>query len=145
MIHTIAGDGGALVLATANGLQGIPAELLARFRFGPVWFFDLPTAEEQTGIWRIWRAKFGIDDSDVLPDCAGWVGREIASCCELASRLRLTLCQASRYIVPVCRSSADVIEARRTGASGRYLSASTPGVYRYEKNSAPVRGRKVEV
>jgi SpoVK/Ycf46/Vps4 family AAA+-type ATPase len=143
-VRAIAGDGGALVLATANRVDCLSAELLARFRIGTL-FFDLPTAEEQAGIWRIWREKYGISDSDKLPDCAGWVGREIASCCDLADRLGVPLREAAAYVVPVCRSSADVIEARRTGASGRYLSASVPGVYRYEKNALPSRtGRKVE-
>ena len=146
IVHAVAGDGGALVLATANNLQGLPAELLARFRLGTL-FFDLPTAEEQRGIWDIWRKRFAIPAEDTEPDCTGWVGREITSCCDLADRLGVTLREAASYIVPVCRSSADVIEARRSGASGRYLSASTAGVYRYDKNAAPVRagGRKLEL
>lgn len=142
IIKAVAGQGGALVLATCNSMDNMPAEFLARFRFGTM-FFDLPTQEEQATIWNLWRKRYGIPEEYKLPDCDGWVGREIATCCDLADRLSCTLEDASKYVVPVCKSSAEVIESRRKRASGKYLSASYPGVYKYEQR-APV-GRKMEV
>jgi hypothetical protein len=143
VVKAVGGQGGALVLATANALENLPAELLARFRLGTL-FFDLPTSEEQAGIWKVWRERFAISPDDALPDCAGWVGREIASCCDMADRLSCTIKEAAQYVVPVCKSSPDVIERRRVGASGRYLSASSPGIYRFEKSAAAV-GHRVQV
>ena len=128
VVRAIGGFGGALVLATCNGMQGLPAEFIARFRLGTL-FFDLPTKAEQETIWKIWRAKYGISELDEEPDCAGWVGREIAACCDMADRLSTSLEEAAQFIVPIGRSSANVIKARREDASGRYLSASKPGIY----------------
>jgi hypothetical protein len=54
----------------------------------------------------------------------------------------MTLAQASRYIVAVSRSAAEQIKASRQMASGKFISASMPGVYRYEEQSAAV-GRRV--
>jgi tRNA pseudouridine-54 N-methylase len=56
--------------------------------------------------------------------------------------LGITLAQASRYIVPVSRSAAEQIKALRQMASGKFISASTPGIYRYEEQSAAV-GRRI--
>ena len=64
-----------------------------------------------------------------LPDDEGWTGAEIKECCRKAWRLNLSLKESATYIVPVSRSAADQIEALRRQASGRFLSASTPGVY----------------
>jgi predicted component of type VI protein secretion system len=41
----------------------------------------------------------------------------------------IPLTEAATYIVPVVRSSGERIRALREGASGRYVSASKPGVY----------------
>jgi len=40
--------------------------------------------------------------------------------------------QAGSYIVPVSRSAADQIRTLREQASGKFISASDPGVYEYE-------------
>jgi len=53
--------------------------------------------------------------------------------------LGITLMQAARYIVPVSRSAAEQIKALRQMASGKFISASTPGVYQYQENPAPRR------
>jgi hypothetical protein len=53
----------------------------------------------------------------------------------LAWRLRSSLREASEYIVPVARSAAQQIEALRMQASGRFISASSPGIYRYERTA----------
>ncbi len=50
--------------------------------------------------------------------------------------------QAARYIVPVSRSAAEQIKALRQMASGKFISASMPGVYRYEEETTAA-GRRV--
>jgi hypothetical protein len=55
--------------------------------------------------------------------------------------LGITLTQAARYIVPVSRSAAEQIKALRQMASGKFISASTPGVYQYQENPPAPRRR----
>jgi hypothetical protein len=54
---------------------------------------------------------------------------------------RMLVLQASRYIVPVSRSATEQIKALRQMASGKFISASTPGVYQYEENTPAPRRR----
>ncbi|PYV14089.1 MAG: hypothetical protein DMG21_19230 [Acidobacteria bacterium] len=54
----------------------------------------------------------------------------------------MTLSEASRYIVPVSRSAAEQIKTLRQMASGKFISASTAGLYRFEEEVV-VQGRRV--
>jgi SpoVK/Ycf46/Vps4 family AAA+-type ATPase len=132
-------QGRMLFVATCNSIASLPPELRRRFTLG-TFFFDLPTADERETIWRIYLKKYGV--SGELPTDEGWTGAEIKECCRKAHRLGITLAQASRYIVPVARSAAEQIKALRQMASGKFISASVPGVYRYEEETA-VAGRRV--
>jgi hypothetical protein len=69
-------------------------------------------------------------------------GAEIKECCRKAWRLNLTLAESAKYIVPVSKSSAETIKALRLQASGKFLSATDAGVYRYEEQ-AVATGRKI--
>jgi len=128
-----------LFIATSNSIASLPPELRRRFTLG-TFFFDLPTAEERETIWGIYLKKY--DVSGDLPDDEGWTGAEIKECARKAHRLRMTLAEASRYIVPVSRSAAEQVKALRQMASGTFISAATPGLYRYEEEMA-ARGRRV--
>ena len=99
-------------------------------------FFDLPSAEERNAIWNIYLTKWNL--AGELPDDEGWTGAEIRECGRKAWRLKLSLKESAGYIVPVSRSAADQIEALRRQASGRFLSASQPGVFTVESLQAPV-------
>jgi len=132
-------QGRMLFIATCNSIASLPPELRRRFTLG-TFFFDLPTAEERATIWKIYLKKYGV--SGELPNDEGWTGAEIKECCRKAFRLGISLTQASRYIVPVSRSAAEQIKALRQMASGKFISASTPGIYRYEEQTAAV-GRRV--
>ncbi len=94
---------------------------------GGTFFFDLPTKEERSAIWKIYIAKYGV--SGARPEDEGWTGAEIKECCRKAYRLRISLQEPAQYIVPVSRSAAEQIKALRQQASGKFLSASQPGVY----------------
>lgn len=121
-------NGRALWIATSNGLDEIKPELLARFRLGTV-FFDLPDAEERGTIWAVHRAKYGIADNDATPDSAGWVGREIEACCEIAYRTNKPLSAAAKRIVPGSKSNPAGIERLQERANNKWLAAAKPGVY----------------
>src|SRR5213596_1956358 len=114
-------QGRMLFIATCNSIASLPPELRRRFTLG-TFFFDLPTAEERETIWRIYLNKYGV--SGELPDDDGWTGAEIKECCRKAYRLRMSLVEAVRYIVPVSRSAGEQIKALRQMASGKFLSAS---------------------
>lgn len=122
-------QGRSVWIATCNSITSLPPELRRRFTLG-TFFFDLPCAEERAAIWKIYREKWGL--SGEQPDDDGWTGAEIKECCRKAWRLDLSLKESAAYIVPVSRSAADQIESLRRQASGRFLSASRPGVFAME-------------
>ena len=111
-----------------------------RFTLG-TFLFDLPSAEEGEAIWNIYLRKYEV--SGDLPDDEGWTGAEIKECCRKAYRLKLSPIDSARYIVPVSRSAADQIQALRKQASGRFLSASKPGVYEYEERPSSFSGKRL--
>ncbi len=126
-----------LFIATCNSITSLSTELRRRFTLG-TFFFDLPTAEEREAIWRIYLNKYSV--SGELPNDQGWTGAEIKECCRKAYRLKIRLIDAAQYIVPVSRSAAEPIKALRQMASGKFISASKPGVYRFEEETlAPAR------
>jgi SpoVK/Ycf46/Vps4 family AAA+-type ATPase len=134
-------QGRALFIATCNSIGVLPPELRRRFSLG-TFFFDLPSSAERGAIWELYMAKYGVQ-GHALPNDEGWTGAEIKECCKKASRLRLTLEQAAEYIVPVSKSAADQIRQLREQASGKFISASAPGVYRYEDSAPAGAGRSV--
>ena len=134
-------QGRSLWIATCNGITTLPPELRRRFTLG-TYFFDLPTAEEREQIWKIYLAKYGV--SGDLPDDDGWTGAEIKECCRKAYRLHMPLLEAAQYTVPVARSAAEQIKSLRQSATGKFLSASAPGIYRWEENAiTPLTGRRL--
>jgi hypothetical protein len=127
-------QGRALFIATCNKIANLPPELRRRFTFG-TFFFDLPSAAERAGIWKLYQEKFAVTGD--VPEDEGWTGAEIRQCCVIARRLRITLRKAATYIVPVAKSAAADIERLRTEASGKFVSASYEGVYRADAPAAP--------
>lgn len=139
-------NGRSVWIATCNSISDLPPELRRRFTLG-TFFFDIPTAEERRDIWQIQARRFDHDpDAEQLPDDRGWTGAEIRQCCDIAYRLEITLEEAAHFVVPVSKSAADRLEQLRKMADGRFLSASSPGIYSRESANepAPKRGRKVD-
>lgn len=130
-VVTAVSGGAALFIATCNSIGVLPPELRRRFTFG-TFFFDLPDATERAAIWNLYLSKFklGTLDTVTLPDDEGWTGAEIRQCASLAWRLKCDLTEAATFIVPVAKSAADMITKLRSQASGKYISAAHPGVYR---------------
>jgi hypothetical protein len=119
-------QGRSLWIATCNSITSLPPELRRRFTLG-TFFFDLPTADERDAIWSIYEERWNV--SGERPDDDGWTGAEIKECCRKAWRLKLSLRDSASYIVPVSRSAADQIDSLRRQASGRFLSASSSGLF----------------
>src|SRR5436309_409804 len=132
-------QGRSLWIATCNSITSLPPELRRRFTLG-TFFFDLPWGEERKAIWEIYVKRSDLTGD--RPDDEGWTGAEIKECCRKAWRLKLSLRESAEYIVPVSRSAADQIEALRRQASGRFLSASQPGVFTSERQTVVGAGRR---
>ena len=133
------------VFATCNKLESLSPELRSRFKLG-TFFYDLPTETERASVWTIYLQKFFPEGDHVnfqLPDATGWTPREIEECCYKAWRFNIPLLDAAKCVIPVSRSSAESIRALRLQASGKFLSASDSGIYRFEETaSVQATGRK---
>jgi len=129
-------SGKILCIATCNSIAALSPELRRRFTFG-TFFFDLPTAEERGAIWELFTKKYGIKGDVIIPVDNGWTGAEIQQCCNIAYRLKIGLREAATYIVPVATSAAEAINKLRSEASGRFISASQPGIYTYSVTMGP--------
>ena len=76
-------------------------------------------------------------------ECDGWTGFEINKCCELAWTLQCTVKEAAAYIVPVCLADSEGVDMLQGMATGRFLSASTPGPYRRPNKKAAKGARRI--
>lgn len=136
-------QGRALFIATCNSITSLPPELRRRFTLG-TFFFDLPSAAERESIWQIYEKRYGV--SGDRPDDEGWTGAEIKECCRKAGRLKMPLRQAAQYTVPISKSAAEQVKSLRQQASGKFISASNAGLYRFEETtitSAPGASRRI--
>jgi len=124
-------DDNALFIGTCNSLASLPPALRRRFKRG-MFFFDLPTRAERNAIWSLYQKKFQLADPQPRPRDTDWTGAEIRNCCETAVDLNCSLVEAAAFVVPSAVSAAEDISSLRRESSGRYISASTPGVYRYD-------------
>lgn len=133
-------------IATSNNLSVIPAELRRRYTDG-IWYFDLPTQEEVRAIWEIQIKANHLEKKQckTIPNDKGWTGAEIRNCCAIAYDRFLTLEDAARYINPVSVSSADLIRQLRKSASGKFMSASYAGTYRYENKEKETDERDISI
>jgi hypothetical protein len=135
-------QGKALFIFTCNKIGNLPPEFRRRCTLG-TFFVDLPDADDQPAIWRLWVTKYGLDTAQQLPACDGWTGAEIRACCDVAFRTGLNLTEASKFIVPVIKAAPDQVKALREMANGRFISASKPGVYEWPPKQTTTR--KMEI
>jgi len=135
-------DGQIILIATANSLRGLPAELLSRFEKGGIFFFDTPDESERTDILGLKIKKYALTPDQTagfeVRKTEGWTGREIESLCDKADRLGITLVEAAQYVVPLTVSQKASIDELRESANDRYLSASKPGRYTFTKTTTVI-------
>ena len=150
-IYALAGDGGALIVATTNQFGSLPTALRDRLAKLGVWFYDLPTAAERGAIAKLQAKHYGLKAKDAaafFEPLEGWSGRNIRNCCELAHALACDFAEASKYVIPQAQQEPAGLERLRKMAEGRFLSASTPGVYKASRSKdtiTPESGRKVSL
>jgi len=129
-------NGRSLWIATCNSIGALPPELRRRFHAG-TFFFDLPSPDERAAIWKIYT-----DTVRCVGGSAGrrWMDRRgNQGMLPQGVPLELTLKESAEYIVPVSRSAADQVKALRQQASGKFISASYPGVYQFQEMAVVAR------
>ena len=129
------------VVATANDVTQLPAELLRKGRFDELFFVDLPNHEEREAIWRIQMRKFGrtpdkYDVATLAKATEGLTGSEIEQLFidalhEAFSRRDepsdLSIAVVLSELVPLSKLMSEQIEALRKWAKGRARLATKPG------------------
>jgi hypothetical protein len=130
------------VVATANDISQLPAELLRKGRLDEIFFVDLPSAAERAEIFRIHLAKRGrlvgeLAADATLNDLAAastdFSGAEIEEAINSAlydafdtggDLSREQLLAALAQTVPLARTMEEPIDRLRTWAAGRARNAS---------------------
>jgi ATP-dependent 26S proteasome regulatory subunit len=134
------------VIATANDIERLPAELLRKGRFDEIFFVDLPTRAERASIWRVHLAKglrhkpvageLALNDQVLRELCdftVGYSGAEIeqaviAGLFDAFSErrpLRLDdLIRATVNMVPLSITQAERVTAIRGWAETRAVAAT---------------------
>jgi hypothetical protein len=130
-------------VGTSNDISKLPPEFARAERFDGVFFLDLPNVQEKDLIWALYRKQFQIPQGQNRPDDTSWTGAEIKSCCRLAALLDVSLTQAAQHVVPVAVTAAEQVDKLRSWASGRCLSASSPGIYQRDGASPARPSRRV--
>ena len=132
------------VVATSNDASKLPPEFSRAERFDGVFFLDLPNRDERRAIWNLYLEAFDLDRDQKLPTDESWTGAEIRSCCRLAALLDVPVTQAARNIVPVAVTAGEQVDKLRSWASGRCLSASSPGIYSKDGGPPPRAARRLQ-
>ncbi|MEU0553215.1 AAA family ATPase [Dactylosporangium sp. NPDC006015] len=134
------------VIATANDIERLPAELLRKGRFDEIFFVDLPTRTERASIWRVHLGKrlrhkavageLTVDERVVAELCdfsAGYSGAEIEQAVvsglfdAFAERRPLRqddLIRATVNMVPLTVTQAERVAAIRAWAETRAVAAT---------------------
>ncbi len=135
------------VIATANDISSLPAELLRKGRFDEIFFVDLPTKKEREQIFELHLKKRLTDDSiskdlnidnDLLNDLSlhteGFVGAEIEQAVisalyeaffENRGLLKKDLIKCIEETVPLSTTQKEQITALRNWASTRAVLATS--------------------
>jgi SpoVK/Ycf46/Vps4 family AAA+-type ATPase len=129
-------QGKALYIATCNKISGLSPELKRRFTLG-TFFFDLPTLEERTAIWKHYVKKYDLKVKGIREgvEDEGWTGADIENCCKRAWMFNCSLGDAAKYATPICKTNPQGIEALRHVADNAFISANYEGLYQHGKQT----------
>lgn len=128
------------IVATANDVSQLPAEMLRRGRFDDLWFVDLPYATEREEIWKIQILKYerepnAFDVVQLARATEGYTGSEIETVFvdalhEAFSSGReptdLTIAKVLTGFVPLSKTMAEQVTGLRKWAKGRARPATSP-------------------
>jgi hypothetical protein len=131
-------DSAVFVIATANAIDRLPAELLRKGRFDEIFFLDLPNSEERLSILNLHlkkrRPSFSFPLSTVIDRTDGFSGAELEqaviegmhiSFSENRELMEKDLIKAVSELVPLYRTAKEQIDLLKEWSStGRARSAS---------------------
>ncbi|MCP9822303.1 AAA family ATPase [Cyanobium sp. L1E-Cus] len=119
------------VVATANGVDKLPGELMRKGRFDEIFLLDLPSADERRSILdlqlRRRRPKHSITLEVLVDRTAGFSGAELEQTVIEAMHLAFAeqrefgeadLIAAASQVVPLSRTAREQLEALQAWASG---------------------------
>ncbi|HYD48387.1 MAG TPA: hypothetical protein VEB21_08575, partial [Terriglobales bacterium] len=129
---------GLFVIATANRIDLLPAEMIRKGRFDEVFFVDLPTDDERIQVLRIHLERRGIDASQFNLErlkkfTKGWTGAECEQCvvaalttAQLEDRAVTDddLLNATASVVPLSKTMKEQVDHIRAWAYDRAVRAS---------------------
>jgi ATP-dependent 26S proteasome regulatory subunit len=130
---------GLFVVATANRIDILPAEMIRKGRFDQVFFVDLPDRDERLDIFKIHMTRRGLDVSKlelgwIADRTEGWTGAEIEQAviaALVAARLDKEavsdkhLYPLLRQIVPLSKTMKEQVGHIRSWAYDRAIRASS--------------------
>lgn len=129
------------VVATANDIERLPAEVLRKGRFDEIFFVDLPSTSERKDIFKIHLARRGRHPQHFNMDALaaateGFSGAEIEQTV-IEAMFNVygvkddietdDVVYAANSLVPLSRTMRKAISNRRMWAIGRTVNASTDG------------------
>jgi SpoVK/Ycf46/Vps4 family AAA+-type ATPase len=129
------------VVATANGVDQLPPELLRKGRFDEIFLLDLPYMEERRSILSLHlnrrRPGLQLPLDTVISRCEGFSGAELEQTVIEAMHLAFAegrelnetdLIRAASQLIPLSRTAREQLEALQAWASsGRARPASIAG------------------
>jgi SpoVK/Ycf46/Vps4 family AAA+-type ATPase len=130
---------GLFVVATANRIDILPAEMIRKGRFDQVFFIDLPDRDERLEIFKIHMSRRGLDVAGmelgwIADRTEGWTGAEIEQAviaALVAARLDNEpvsdkhLYPLLRQIVPLSKTMKEQVGHIRSWAYDRAIRASS--------------------
>ncbi len=131
-------ESAVFVIATANAIDKLPAELLRKGRFDEIFFLDLPNSEERLSILDLHlkkrRPSYNFPLSTIIDRTGGFSGAELEqvviegmhiSFSENRELMEKDLIKAVSELVPLSRTAKEQIELLKEWSStGRARSAS---------------------
>ena len=131
-------ESAVFVIATANAIDKLPAELLRKGRFDEIFFLDLPNAEERLSILDLHlkkrRPSYNFPLSTIIDRTDGFSGAELEqaviegmhiSFSEKRELMEKDLIKAVSELVPLSRTAREQIELlKKWSSTGRARSAS---------------------
>ena len=131
-------ESSVFVIATANAIDKLPAELLRKGRFDEIFFLDLPNSEERLSILELHlkkrRPNYSFPLSTIIDRTDGFSGAELEqaviegmhiSFSENRELLEKDLIMAVSELVPLSRTAKEQIDfLKKWSSTGRARSAS---------------------
>ena len=131
-------DSAVFVIATANAINNLPAELLRKGRFDEIFFLDLPNSEERLSILDLHlkkrRPSYNFPLSTIIDRTIGYSGAELEqaviegmhlSFSERRELMEKDLIKAVSELVPLSRTAKEQIDLLKEWSStGRARPAS---------------------